>query len=290
MGYYDGVRKAHVRAEAAVVNRMNSLKDQVREFWNNESCGEVYAHGESEIERMREQARRRYELEPYIPSFAHFGEGEGQRVLEIGVGMGADHLEWAKARPHALAGVDLTPRAIEWTRSRLNAEGFDSDLRVSDAEALPFADSSFDNVYSWGVIHHSPDIRAAVREIHRVLKVGGVARVMIYHSRSLVGILLWTRYALLVGKPKDSLTKIYAEQLESPGTKAYSPAEAHELFSQFSSVTTRVELSVGDLLLGAAGQRHEGLVLRLLRRIWPRWFVSRFLRRQGLFLLIEARR
>ncbi len=282
--------KTGVRAEDAVVSSMNSLKDQVRQFWDNESCGEVYAHGASATERMREQARRRYELEPYIPSFAKFEAGLGQSVLEIGVGMGADHLEWAKASPHTLAGVDLTSRAIEWTRSRLNAEGFDSDLRECDAEALPFADSSFDCVYSWGVIHHSPDIRAAIREIHRVLKVGGVARVMIYHSRSLVGILLWTRYALLAGKPKDTLTKIYAEQLESPGTKAYSSAEAKALFAEFSSVATRVELSVGDLLLGAAGQRHEGVVLQLLRRVWPRWFISRFLRRHGLFLLIEARR
>ena len=83
------------------------------------------------------------------------------------MGMGADHLEWAKAAPRSLTGVDLTGQAIAVTRERLALYGLRSRLLVTDAEHLPFADASFDFVYSWGVIHHSPDTPAAVREIAR---------------------------------------------------------------------------------------------------------------------------
>lgn len=269
---------------------VDPLKDDVRAFWDRASCGEVYAHGQTPIDQMREQARHRYQLEPFIRSFARFDDGKQRDVLEVGVGMGADHLEWAKSRPARLAGVDLTPRAIEWTRARLNAENFVSDLRVGDAERLPFEDASFDLVYSWGVIHHSPNTPAAIGELRRVLRPGGTARVMIYHTASLVGLLLWIRYALLAGKPSTRLARIYADHLESPGTKAYSVRAAQGLFAEFTSVSVSIELSPGDLLIGAAGQRHAGAALSILRRCWPRPFIRRYMRSFGLFLLVDAKR
>ena len=216
--------------------------------------------------------------------------GGRRDVLEIGVGMGADHLEWAQAAPRSLTGVDLTGQAIAVTRERLALHGLRSRLLVTDAEHLPFRDASFDLVYSWGVIHHSPDTPAAVREIARVLRPGGRARVMIYHRRSLVGLMLWLRYGLLAGRPGRSLDEIYAQHLESPGTKAYSPARAREMFAGFSDVRVTSELGPGDLLLGAAGQRHRGALLDAARRLYPRWAVRRFLSGCGLYLLIEARR
>jgi ubiquinone/menaquinone biosynthesis C-methylase UbiE len=115
-------------------------------------------------------------------------------VLEVGVGMGADHLEWARHMPRSLSGIDLTERAIAHTATRLALYGLRSDLRVADAEKLPFRDASFDLVYSWGVLHHSPDTPRAVREVLRVLRPGGLARVMIYHAHSMVGYMLWLRY------------------------------------------------------------------------------------------------
>ena len=161
---------------------------------------------------------------------------------------------------------------------------------MADAEHLPFRDHSFDLVYSWGVIHHSPDTRAAIREIRRVLRSNGRARVMIYQHRSLVGFMLWLRYGLLTGRPSRSLREIYDAQLESPGTKAYSPAEARAMFSDFSDVEVRSALSPGDLLLGAAGQRHGGILLDTARRLLPRWAIRRLFSGFGLHLMIEARR
>ena len=96
-----------------------TLKDHVRDFWDRASCGEVYATGDSERAAYEQHRKVRYELEPYLFDFARFADGAGKDVLEIGVGMGADHLEWAKSGPLSLTGVDLTPRAIEHTQRRL---------------------------------------------------------------------------------------------------------------------------------------------------------------------------
>jgi SAM-dependent methyltransferase len=265
-----------------------AIKDRVQEFWEGASCGEVYAQGDLLPDRLEHQARTRYELEPYIRDFAHFAGGAGRDVLEIGVGMGADHLEWARAQPRSLAGIDFTRRAIAFTRRRLEAQGLTSDLRVADAEDLPWADDSFDIVYAWGVIHHSPDTPRAVGEILRVLRPGGEAKVMIYHASSMIGYMLWLRYGLLAGRPARRLREIYAHHLESPGTKAYSVAEARGLFAGFSRVEIRPQLGPGDLLEGGVGQRHRGALLSIARALYPRWLVRRFLPNHGLYLLIRA--
>jgi SAM-dependent methyltransferase len=269
--------------------REDAISD-VREFWQAAACGEVYAQGESLRERFSTQAHDRFALEPYLRPFARFEDGRSRDVLEIGVGMGADHLEWARCRPRSLTGVDLTSRAIELTRARLRLEGLCSRLLVADAERLPFPDASFDLVYSWGVIQHSPDTKAAVSEIRRVLRPDGRVRVMIYQRRSLVGAMLWLRYALAVGRPWLTLTELYARYLESPGTKAYTLEEARSLFSGFADIGLRSELSPGDLLLGATGQRHGGVLLDWARRLTPRRAVRQLLPGFGLHLMIEARR
>jgi Methylase involved in ubiquinone/menaquinone biosynthesis len=260
-------------------------KIAVREFWNRQSCGEVYATGETTRDRLEAQARERYELEPYIFDFARFADGAGKDILEVGVGMGADHLEWAKAGPRSLTGVDLTPRAIDLTQSRFDAYGLRSTLQCGDAEQLPFPDASFDVVYSWGVLHHSPDTPRAIREVYRVLRPGGTARVMIYHRWAIAGYLLWLRYGMLTGR---GLTEIYSRYLESPGTKAYTVAEAEEMFAMFSRTSARSQLSFGDLLQGAVGQRHKGVLLSAAKAVWPRWLIKRLLPTHGLMLLVEA--
>jgi ubiquinone/menaquinone biosynthesis C-methylase UbiE len=262
-------------------------KQQVHDFWNNASCGEdLYLRG-ADAKAYAAQAAKRYELEPYIQPFADFDGAAGKQVLEVGVGLGADHERFAAAGA-LLHGVDLTQRAVSHTQQRLAESGLSSDIRVADAENLPFPVCVFDRVYSWGVIHHSPDTPRAVSEIHRVLKPGGKASVMIYHKHSMVGYMLWLRYALLTGRPGRTLSDIYAAHLESPGTKAYSVAEARQLFRAFSSVHIKTVLTHGDLLTSEAGQRHKGFALTLARLLWPRALIRALFPTQGLFMLITA--
>jgi SAM-dependent methyltransferase len=264
-------------------------KKQVQDFWNEASCGEdLYLPSTSRDGYLR-QSEERYRLEPYIPEFAGFTDARHRRVLEIGVGLGADHQRFAEAGAD-LFGMDLTPRAIEHVRRRFAAFDLPCRLIVGDAESLPFGDGSFDIVYAWGVIHHSPDTAAAAREILRVLRPDGSFRVMIYHTHSMVGAMLWVRYALLRLRPFTSLAAIYARHLESPGTKAYTPAQARTLFADARDVKVSTVLTHGDLLTSDAGQRHRGPLLTLARRVWPRALIRRLLPGSGLFLLIAGRK
>jgi SAM-dependent methyltransferase len=266
----------------------NDLKTRVRDFWDRASCGEqLYLKGEDRA-AFDEQRRIRYELEP-IREFARFDSFRDQATLEIGVGLGADHQSLAEAGAR-LTGIDLTPRAIEFTRARFELFGLKSDLRVADAENLPFPDRAFDAVYSWGVIHHSPDTPRAAAEIFRVLRPGGIARVMIYHRWSMVGYMLWLRYGLGALRPWRNLTHIYSHYLESPGTQAFTVNEAKAMFRDFSVVKISTPLGHGDLLTSSAGQRHGGLVLKVARRVWPRWFIRRCLADYGLGMMIDLKK
>lgn len=264
-----------------------ALKAEVQAFWERASCGEdLYLPGRDR-EAYRSQAEARYRLEPYIESFAGFRGAAGRKVLEIGVGLGADHQRFAEAGAHAV-GLDLTARAVHHTGRRLAAFGLPARLLVGDAEALAFPEASFDIVYSWGVVHHSPDTQAAIHEIWRVLKPGGTARIMVYHRWSMVGLMLWLRYALLAGRPWTGLARIYAQRLESPGTKAYSRADARRLCARFRSCRVETVLTHADLLESGAGQGHAGPALGFARRVWPRWLIRRVLPGAGLFLMISA--
>lgn len=265
-----------------------SLKDEVRDFWDAASCGEVYAQGDTLEAQYAAQAKARYELEPYIAEFAQFPSGRGKDVLEIGVGMGADHVEWAKSQPRSLSGVDLTPRAIEHTRNRLGLSGFRSNLQVGDAEHLSFDDETFDIVYSYGVLHHSPDTAQAISEVHRVLRTGGTARIMIYNRHSIMAAMLWVKYGLLSGRPFRSAADLFAHHLESPGTRGFTVSEARAMCGRFARAQVRTCLSFSDLLQGEVGQRHRGWLLQLGKRFWPRRLIQATMNRFGTQLLITA--
>lgn len=259
------------------------LKKDVQKFWNSDPCGARYLDGKEDFEA---HARARYEFEPYIAGFAQFAKSRGRKVLEIGVGMGADYLEWMKAGARA-TGIDMSAVSIERARRRCESAGFIPDLRVADAEHLPFADASFDVVYSYGVMHHSPDTEQCLREAWRVLKPGGEARIMVYHHPSLTGLMLWLRYGVLRGK---SIRQTVYERLESPGTKTYTKAEASSLMEKFESLEFRQVFSPGDLLLHRPSARYQSPVYRLAWKLYPRFLAKKFGRNRGLFLLISGKK
>jgi ubiquinone/menaquinone biosynthesis C-methylase UbiE len=269
------------------VSIADPTKRAVYDFFETASCGEKLLLTEQTITGYAQQAARRYQWEPEIIKFAEFPRWNGKRVLEIGVGLGADHEQFARAGA-VLYGLDLTPRAVRHTRQRLDLLGLRSTVMVADAEGLPYASESFDLVFSWGVILNCPNIQKAVYEIHRVLKRGGEARVMIYHKWSMVGYMLWVRYALMRLRPWLSLKYIYCNYLENYGTQAFTVAEARRLFSLFGDVMISITLSHGDLLTSEAGQRHRGPLLDIARAIWPRWLIRKLLKKHGLFMMIRA--
>jgi ubiquinone/menaquinone biosynthesis C-methylase UbiE len=267
----------------ATAQSIANLKDKVREFWDSGPCGTRYLDEATDFES---HSRARYALEPYIYDFAQFPSARGLRVLEVGVGMGADYLQWVKAGAKA-TGVDLSPVSLEQARRRCELAGYKADLRVADAENLPFAAGTFDLLYSYGVMHHSPNTERCIQEAFRVLKPGGTLKIMLYHHPSLTGAMLWLRYGVLRGQ---TLRQTVYEQLESPGTKTYTQAEVRGMLRAFDDVQIQQFFSPGDLLLNHPSQRFKSWFYRLLWKLYPRFLARKFGKVFGLFLLISARK
>lgn len=207
-------------------------KLEVEAYWAARPCGDGLTDADRGSERYFadiEAAKDR--LEPYVHEFARFTNWADRDVLEIGCGVGTDTARFARAGARVTA-VDLTATAVELTQRRLEGERLPGAVRQADAEALPFADGSFDLVWSWGVLHHTPNTEQAVSEVARVLRPRGEARIMLYNRRSLFALAVW----LLRGLPRGRSLQAALATVESPGTKAYTRAELRALFAPFSRV------------------------------------------------------
>jgi ubiquinone/menaquinone biosynthesis C-methylase UbiE len=236
---------------------MQIEKEAVRRHWDAAPCGTQDVASTDETRMFRDLERIRDEREPFIARFAQFDQARGKRLLEVGVGAGTDHRRFARAGA-VCTGVDLSEVSLETARRHLRAEGLSSDLRTADAEHLPFGDDSFDLVYSWGVIHHTPDTSQAAREIVRVLRPGGRFCVMVYNRHSLVAAQTWVVFGALRGRPRRSLADVLAEHMESPGTKAYTATEARALFPEARAARVDTVVTAYDMRVGR-------------RRFLPRW-------------------
>lgn len=210
------------------------LKQKVHDYWNEEACGTWASDKEKYTKEYFEDIENeRYQTEPEIFSFAQFTRFYGKKLLEVGVGAGTDFIQWVRAGTDAY-GIDLTEEAIAHVQNRLDLYGLKAkELRVSDCEALPYPDNYFDVVYSWGVIHHTPDTQKALEEIIRVCKPGGICKVMIYHRHSILAWLFWVRHALLKGKIWKSVGWVLYNFMESCGTKAFTKREVARMLEQY---------------------------------------------------------
>jgi len=227
-------------------------KQRAREQWGKDPAGAVYGskYDFGSREFFDEVEHHRYQkYAPWMPEVMGFNQFAGANLLEVGCGMGTDLLQFARGGAKVTA-VDLTPRSIETSRHHLELYGHAGEFAIADCERLPFADESFDVAYSNGVLHHTPDTSAAVREIHRILKPDGAARVMLYHRGSWA---YWSqvvlRYGILRGEflrgtSRNDIMSKYVEFNAGGGrplVKAYSRREARDLFSMFREVKVDVE-------------------------------------------------
>lgn len=267
---------------------LNDEKERAREQWRQDPCGAV--HGRENEFGTREffdaVERHRYlDYAPWMPEVMAFDEFGDQRLLEIGCGMGTDLMQFARGGAHC-TGVDLTPRSVEITRHRFALYGEQGDFMISDSEHLPFRNEAFDVVYSNGVLHHTPDTAGAIREIHRVLRRGGIAKMMLYHRHSLY---YWGKIILHLGliqgalfcgeSPRQIMSRHveYSEHGGRPLVKVYSRREALALCECFSEVTTEVQQLTRD-------------ELHMLKNFVPERLFRRLRRSFGWNLIITARK
>jgi ubiquinone/menaquinone biosynthesis C-methylase UbiE len=159
-------------------------KQAAIEQWTADPCGSSVAEGEPGSRSYFEDLlRARHEYAPWMTESLGYAQAGGLDVLDVGSGQGIDLYHYAANGARA-TGIDLTPRHCELAAQHLGAMGQEATVVNGDAEQLPFEDASFDRVSSNGVLHHTPDMPAALREIRRVLRPGGEARVIVYNHNS----------------------------------------------------------------------------------------------------------
>jgi len=253
-----------------------NLKERVRAFWQANPCGVKFADAAPGTRRFYELVEaHRYTKEWHIPIAADFASARGLQVLEIGCGLGTDGAQFAEAGAD-YTGVDLTEAAVDLARKRFELFDLRGKFQTADAENLPFANESFDLIYSHGVLHHTPETGNAIQEIHRVLRTRGRAAVMLYHRDSYnyrINISLLRRAGArllrsekgislvhkITGEPLESLrehARLLKSEKESylkpaeflnqntdgagnPLARVYSRTEARELFKDFSEVVLK---------------------------------------------------
>jgi ubiquinone/menaquinone biosynthesis C-methylase UbiE len=236
----------------------------------------------------------RREYAPWMATALDYEGAAGLDVLDVGCGQGIDLANYARAgaRP---TGVDLTARHVELSNAHLRALGLAGLAVEGDAERLPFPDSSFDRVSSNGVLHHTPDLPTALREIRRVLRPGSEARIIVYNRNSLhfwVAQFLWLgvlRGALIRERSVEGLLARGVEQSSvgaRPLVRVYSRRALRRLMSEaaFTDISIEVrhfaaaDTPLTKVLAGKVAGLHDKQLLDRVGRI-AGWYLVAFGRR-----------
>jgi SAM-dependent methyltransferase len=162
------------------MSEVSSMKDAVRQYWDAKPCGITNSTTRPGSRAFyAEIETHRYREEFHIPEVAEFAAHRDKRMLEVGCGLGTDGRQFARNGAQ-YTGCDLSVQSLALARQGFRVSDLRGQFLCADAERLPFPDESFALLYSHGVLHHSPDTARAIREVHRVLRRGGEAIVMLY--------------------------------------------------------------------------------------------------------------
>lgn len=214
-----------------VENENEALKAKSREWWSKHSQdyvdpGIIPHEGVSLEMSDKEFLSYLGNIDSNFYQDAYFAQGKdqplfsslmpgkwlkGKKVLEVGCGLGA-HTEMICRYGASVTSIDLSPTSIEVTKRRLNLKGLNASVVEVDAEFLPFDNESFDYVWSWGVIHHSPDTIACASEIVRVMRPDARIGIMLYHRNSLYN---WVNVIFRYGVLKGQLFRMSIQELHN---------------------------------------------------------------------------
>lgn len=163
----------------------------------------------------------RFDKLRYLPQLVDFNGFRGQSLLEVGCGIGTDLVRFARGGA-LVTGVDLSATAIDLARRNFQEHGLEPvELRVANAEALPYPDASFDHVYGHGVVQYTADPARLICECYRVLKPGGTAIFMVYNRVSWLNAL-------------SKVMKVPLEHEDAPCLRKLSIGEFRALLAPFA--------------------------------------------------------
>lgn len=223
--------------------------EQIREYWESSIPWSFTDEPETTFAQIREM---RYAYQNYMHDAIPFTEMNGKAVVEVGAGAGVDAIEFARYGADVVA-VEPTDTGAEATREHAEEAGVDLTVYQTGGEDMPLPDSSVDCVYSFGVLHHIPDIGPVLDEITRVLKPDGRFVAMVYNRDSLLfAYSILYRHGVRDGKLAEhspsELAALYSERNAGcPFTKLYSESEAVDVFSErFDHVESSIHYDVID--------------------------------------------
>ncbi len=211
--------------------------EKVARFWDKRPCN--IRHSNQPIGTRAyfdEVEQRKYFVEPHIKQFAEFETWRGKRVLEIGCGMGTEAVNFARAGA-ILTVIELSPESLELTKKRFAIYGLTANFILGNAEELdkflPEVEY-FDLIWSFGVIHHSPNPETILNKCKSLLKQNGELRMMVYAKLSYKLFYLMHETGVWDFNAVDDLLAGYSEaQTGCPITYSYTLEEAQKLFAEF---------------------------------------------------------
>jgi SAM-dependent methyltransferase len=250
------------------------LSAAIGAYWNNHIHDlEIATHPAGTAAFFQELNAYRFDKLRYLPQLVDFNAYAGQQLLEVGCGVGLDLARFAHGGA-LVTGVDLSATAGALAQQNFTQQGLPADLRVMDGESLDFAANSFDIVYAHGVLQYTADAGQMVRELHRVLRPGGQAILMVYN-----------RYSWLNALSK--LMNVGLEHEDAPVLRKYSRREFCALLRPFTQVTITPER------FPVPTQLHRGLKATLYNDVFVTAFNSlprQLVRPSGWHLMAFARK
>ncbi len=225
--------------EPAVIDNHVGLTKDIQMFWDKNVNAE-YIFGKKVSEHNRgtekyfldlenQRYRSHHHLLPWINSMI-----PGKSVLEIGSGIGLDTYTIAKHGLNVTA-IDLTYTGVKTAHDRFKKGKLYGLFAIADAESLPFNDNFYDYVYSFGVLHHAADTEKTLKEVFRVLKRGGEARIMLYNRISINGLV-----HKITGVPFED------RRVLCPVVRRFTKSEVLALFQPFSNVNIKLDYVFGE--------------------------------------------
>ncbi len=230
---------------------MNSSdhKQAAQKQWNQTPCGEVAGNKEN-LDYFLSVEHNRYDVyAPWMKDFFKFDAYAEKKVLEIGFGQGTDLAQFSLGGAKCF-GVDITKKHFELATNNFQLRGLEAEFHLEDASKLHFSDNMFDVVYSFGVLHHTPDTIRCFSEAYRVLKPGGEFIVALYYRYSAFHML---NVLLINGLIKGKLKKLGYDGLIAtvekgadgihikPLVKTYSVRQLKIMLSDFREVSINIK-------------------------------------------------
>jgi len=208
--------------------------EEVRQYWDRRPCN--IRHSPQPVGTRAyfdEVEARKYFVEPHIPRFAEFERWRGKKVLEIGCGIGTDTVNFARHGAEVTA-VDLSANSLEIARQRVEVYGLQERVRFLSGNAEELTSfvpkQTYDLIYSFGVIHHTPHPERVLAEARQYAAAGSTLKLMVYHRYS------WKVLWIVLGygrgqfwRTAELVARHSEAQTGCPVTYTYSRREARRL-------------------------------------------------------------